>query len=232
MSTELSLYSLNENLLALLDTQDMVSDELQTEIEREIVRVALQIEKKVDSVSGFIRHCKATEDNIDSEIARLKALKAHYVAGETRCKGYVADIIRAAGKDAKGKYKPLEGETSVMRLQANGGVQALEITDPTAIPEDMCKATITMSLVDWNAMYSIWKEEMPTGETDIKGLRVVREPDSALLRAALIETCQRCEGKGLMLDGSELPCPSCGGEKTRQVPGARLLPRVESLRVI
>ena len=53
MSTELSLYGQIENLTALLDTQDLVSDEQRVELEREIVRVALQVEKKVDSVSGF-----------------------------------------------------------------------------------------------------------------------------------------------------------------------------------
>jgi len=221
VSTELSLYGQIENLTALLDTQDMVSDEQRVEIEREIVRVALQVEKKVDSVSGFIRHCKATEDNIDAEIARLKALKAHYASGEARCKGYVADIIRAAGKDAKGKYRPLEGRTSVMRLQANGGVQALEVSDPIAVPGELSTVTIKMPWAEW-------------ADLDLEGVNVITttiEPDTALLRSALMNPCQRCAGDGLMHDGSELPCAECGGEKTRRVPGARLLPRGESVVV-
>ena len=203
MSTELSLYGQIENLTALLDTQDMVSDEQRVEIEREIVRVALQVEKKVDSVSGFIRHCKATEDNIDAEIARLKALKAHYASGEARCKGYVADIIRASGKDAKGKYRPLEGRTSVMRLQTNGGVQALEIALENAIPTHLGKFHGAIGEQHYRRLRELCGDDPNTlAELD----RMTWQVDTGAVRAIL--------------------------ERGSEVPGASLLPRGESLRVL
>lgn len=242
MSTELSLYGQIENLTALLDTQDMVSDEQRVEIEREIVRVALQVEKKVDSVSGFIRHCEATEKNIDAEITRLKALKAHYVSGEARCKGYVADIIRAAGKDAKGKYRPLEGKTSVMRLQANGGIRSLVVDDDSRVPDGCCRAVVTLPYLDWINMCkcceaSLEWQQLPDMTRTISN----RESDTALLRSALMEQCQRCGGAGIIfLDGdentpeemrSQMPCNMCGGDGLQRIPGGRLLPRGESLVV-
>jgi hypothetical protein len=213
----------------------MVSDEQRVEIEREIVRVVLQVEKKVDNVSGFIRHCEATAKNIDAEIARLKALKAHYASGETRCKGYVADIIRAAGKDAKGKYRPLEGKTSVMRLQANGGVQALEITDPSAIPDENCHILGSLSFREWKTVYDLVVGICGPHSKEAKWLcDFKREPDTALLRSALMEPCPMCQGKKIVdteaADGGAR-CGSCAGDGLNRVPGARLLPRGESLHV-
>ena len=202
-TSEYSLYGLEAELLALLDTEDLVTDPNQrAEIEREIIAVRCAVVEKRDRVAGLIRHCKQTQSAIAEERNRLATLAAHYEAVEERVKGYVAEVIRAAGKDSKGKYKPLEGRTLVMRLQASGGVQSLEIVQENAIPTHLGKFHGVIGEQHYRRLRELCGDDPNTlAELD----RMTWHVDTGSVRAIL--------------------------EGGAEVPGARLLHRGESVVV-
>ena len=51
-----------------------------------------------------------------------------------------------------GKPKKLEGRTGALYLKANGGKQAVEVTDESLVPDELCTVTVTMTLTYWTQM--------------------------------------------------------------------------------
>src|ERR1700760_3432635 len=85
VSTAVTLYSLEENLVALLDTVDMVDDPQQQEaIFQEIVSAHLAAVDKRDRVGQFLAHCEGQQASITAEIQRLQKLKKAYETTQDR----------------------------------------------------------------------------------------------------------------------------------------------------
>ncbi|MGH2359486.1 MAG: siphovirus Gp157 family protein, partial [bacterium] len=132
----LTLYAIEEDLLALLDTQEMVDDpQEQLAILDEIAQKTEQAVAKRDNLIRFLRHLAFQEDNIDAELVRLKKLKASYTTGRERVEAYVLDIIhRFVEEPRKGGPRKLEGSIGV--LAAVGTPAAVRIVDEALIPDD------------------------------------------------------------------------------------------------
>lgn len=146
MSQLLSLHAIEENLLALLDTEDVEGVDREA-IEREIIATRLAAIDKRDSVAAFLSHCEAQQDNIGKEIARLCALEKHYANTQARTEQYVIDVIVAAGKDAKGKYRKLEGTTSILSVKTCPA--ALEVTNEEVVPNAFKTVTVKLPAETW-----------------------------------------------------------------------------------
>jgi len=148
MSTGLTLYSLEENLVALLDTAEMVEDEQQQiEILCEIAEANGAAVEKRDNVIRMHRHLDIQQAAIDTEIKRLQTLKAGYARSQERLERYVIRIMDEFVPAPKKGAKKLEGSIGVLALKQNPA--AVEITDEAAVPTKYKDVTVSMDADDW-----------------------------------------------------------------------------------
>ncbi len=230
-ATNLTLSAIESTLSQLLDLRDQAETEGNSEavtvIDQQIQEYFVVEVKKVDSIANAYRtfaHYGAT--------ARAEAERLHDRARKFE---KVCERIKAWAQYAmeRNDKKRLDSPLNTLRVQANGGLQPLEVYDPMAVPLEMKQVTITMRASDW-----MWLKEC--GDIDTHACtreyseRV--EPDSEAIRDALKKRhkcpecdgvpfhpqkpgkgyCARCEGKGDIPD---------------TVPGARLLERGRHLRI-
>lgn len=147
MSTALTLFEIEDRYLALVNSEECVSPEMEQEFRTEL-SVALQSAvAKRDKVAQFLLACKQHEGAIDAEIKRLQALKKSWQAGRERMEKYVVSVIEGLGTDAKGKHHPLKGEISILSVRRNP--VHVEITDPEAVPQQFKTVTVCMSADAW-----------------------------------------------------------------------------------
>ncbi len=143
-----TLYALEENLVALLDTVDMVEDPAQQEaIARDIVAAHLAAVEKRDKVAQFIAHCEIQQAGIDAEIKRLQNLKQTYSKTQERVEGYVTRTILDLGKDEKGKYRKLEGKTAVFSVKSCPA--SVDIKDDAVVPSSLKTLALTVPAEAW-----------------------------------------------------------------------------------
>ncbi|MGE5571101.1 MAG: siphovirus Gp157 family protein [Rhodospirillales bacterium] len=151
MSTALTLYNIEEHLVALLDTAEMVeTPEQQEAIFAEIQQALVSAVEKRDRVNQFIVHCESQQTAIDAEIKRLRALKDNYARAADRMQEYIVRTIQALGTDEKGRYRKLEGKTCVFGLRACP--PSVEIRNEGEIPADYKTLTITVPAKVWEEL--------------------------------------------------------------------------------
>ena len=143
MNTALTLYDLESELTALLDTEPMVEDkEARLEILDDIAKAGEAAVAKRDNVIRFLRFLDLQQGNIDTEIARLKALKDSYAKGQKRVEAYVVSVIEQFVAEPKRGGKKLEGSIGVLSLRKNP--DSVEIPEPAAVPEEFKDAVLRM----------------------------------------------------------------------------------------
>jgi hypothetical protein len=138
----LTLYDVETNLAALVDTADLVPADQEQAFVAELEAALLSAADKRDRVAQFLAHLEAQAALAESEIKRLRERKAVIQAAQERLEGYVVKIIEALGPDKKGKYRKLEGNTATLSLRACPA--SVEIADESQIPIDY--KTITVKL--------------------------------------------------------------------------------------
>ena len=113
----------------------------------------------------------------------------------------IKEVLDVLGKDAKGKYRKLEGNTTVMFLR--GCPTSVEVTDINALPLDYQNATVTMpaSLLNdvLNALEEGFREEV-MGEI---GGSISRVADKRAIKAA-VEAGVEVLGAELITDKTTL----------------------------
>lgn len=172
MSTALTLYNLEEQLVALLDTQEMVEDEQQQiAILEQIAEASQEAIAKRDGVVRMFRHLELQQTGIDAEIKRLQALKANYTHAEERLEKYVIRILDELVLAPKKGAKKLEGSIGVLSLKQNP--PAVEITDERLVPTKFREVTVTMDAQDWLSIpdeltLRARKTEYRTKKADVK----------------------------------------------------------------
>lgn len=146
----LNLYQIEEDLQALLDTAEGgVAPEHQEEIQQAIIVAHMNAVDKRERVHQFMTHVDGQIDNIDRELERLQKLKKSYGSAVGRIAGYIVSVIQGLGKDGKGKYKKLEGQTCVFSLRA--APDSVEVLDDTKVPNRFKKFTLTVPAEAWDA---------------------------------------------------------------------------------
>ncbi len=183
MSTALTLYSLEENLVALIDTEDLVeSEEQHLEILREIAQANDAAIAKRDGVIRMHRHLELQQANIDAEIKRLQALKASYAHAQERFEKYVIRVMDECVPQPKKGCKKLEGSIGVLKLAKKS--PAVDIEDEAKIPAQYKNVIVAMDADTW--------------------LRFAPEPMVALARK--VEYCvKKAEVKEALKAGQDVP---------------------------
>jgi len=138
----LSMYELEDDLAALLDTEEMVSPEQRAEFEQQL---AEQLEKTVakrDRVGEFMSYCEAQAEACKNEAKRLQERAGRFLAAREQMRRYVLMIVERLGSDVKGKPRKLEGQKYTFSSRQNAGT--VEITDAALIPEIYRRITLTL----------------------------------------------------------------------------------------
>ena len=237
MSLDLSLYTIESDLSNLIEMREQAQAELyaittlgespeRTEATEALKIIDDQISqyigaeiRKVDNIRSFWRHCELMRDaakaEAETQAQRAKAWASRLDRLKETCRSVMETIPFPTGKPRK-----LEGRTGSLLLKANGGKQAVEISDESMVPDELCTVTVTMSAALWNAAAVFFAE-------DLVGTKVgPRTPSLSLIGEAIQKPCVACNGVGAPWNNSaSVPCPECGGSGHQSVPGCRLSPR-------
>jgi len=144
MSTELTLYQIEDDLRALLDTEEGMEpdDENRLQILQEIGEKTEQAIQKRDNVIRFLRHLDMQIEAVDREIERLKNLKQSWLAGKEKVERYVARVIEECVPEPKRGQRKLEGTVGVLTLRK--APDRVEVSDVEALPPRYVDATATV----------------------------------------------------------------------------------------
>lgn len=127
-----TMYDLEQELLALVDTGDLVAEDQREAYERELIAVRLAAVEKRDRVAHFLAECDMREEGIKAEVERLTKLRRSYASARERVEALIVGIITSMGTDEKGKYPVLRGNHCRFSVARNRS--AVLITDAAAVP--------------------------------------------------------------------------------------------------
>ncbi len=148
MSTALTLYQIEDDLVAMLNSVDMVDDpEAKAVVEQEIIAQHLKAVEKRDKVSQFLAHCDNQEEFISKEIERLTELRNHFTATRDRVEDYIVFTIKALGKDDNDKWRKLDGRTCSFSIAKKP--LSTEITSLDDLDDKFKDYTVKLSAEDW-----------------------------------------------------------------------------------
>lgn len=214
----ITLRDIEQSISGLLE---ILEDPAITEEERAVAQDQLvhwigEELSKVDRVRGFIRHCIAMGSSAESTAKEYTARARLW--DERKCR--LSDLCMLVMEERG--VKKLEGAGGLLRIQINGGKQALTISDEKLIPDEfrVMRITAPVKLLQW----------LPLQKLQAAGARVSYEIDEQKVRTALAEPCPACTGI-ISLDTTIDNCPACGGSGKAGVPGAHLEPRGSHLRL-
>ena len=145
-------------------------------------------------------------------------------------KRYVMDVMRNRGINA------LKTSLNTIHIQGNGGLRELLIDDSEAVPDELCQFEGSLNMHDWDFTLAVL-DALPQTDLARRSVAALRafskKPIKELVRAALEKKCEVCSGAGTSdpQDPEFFCCGACGGSGYRQVSGAHLADRGESLRI-
>ena len=244
-----SLFKLESEIAELLEIrQDLLSDpESADELAPAIAQVENQLSelfgaevRKVDGIRKVWAHLEMVADAAAIEQKR-QAERARIAKSQLeRLKDGVKTVMQMMPWHP-GKPRKIEGQTGVLYLKANGGKQAVEITDESLVPDEYCEVTATFRADDFAELSRILAEfNKDFKDAPLTCRNACKSVSLTLVAAALTEKCQRCNGNGVVEDSvrpdgevvpGQNPCKVCGGEGHEGVPGARLVPRGEHVEM-
>lgn len=193
-----SLYDIEQNLQALLETADSeVPVELEAEY-RQAVAVAMRdsVEKR-NRIYQFLRMLALSHDNCAAEIERLMKRQELYVNTKARMHAYISLVIDSLGKDAKGKYIPLKCDFCTFSLRPTPG--AVMITDEAKVPANFKSISVNMPLEVWEKV----KAQLPEEAEVLKGYEKNTSVSLSKIGAA-IKSGENVDGADLSIGGKSL----------------------------
>jgi Siphovirus Gp157 len=195
----LTLYYFEDHLAALTESVETVIPEQEQEFLEDFKAALTSAAEKRDRVAHHLAHLEEQQAFAAKEISRLQKFKKEREAAQVRLEGYVAYCIESQGKDKAGKYRKLEGNTTVMFLRACPA--SVEVTDLDSLPLDYQSATVTMPASILNDMLHALDEdfrEMVLGE-----MVTTLSADKRAIKAA-IEGSVEIPGAKLITDKTTL----------------------------
>jgi hypothetical protein len=146
----LTLYSLEEHLVALGDSVDLVAEGQEQEFLADFKAALMAAIEKRDRVGEFLVHLASQAELAAAEIKRLQERKAAYLRTIERIEGYVIHVIKSLGEDNKGKWRKLEGQHFTFGLKKCP--DSVQITDEQEVPAAFKNATLTLPLELWDEL--------------------------------------------------------------------------------
>jgi ABC-type transporter Mla subunit MlaD len=140
--TAMTLYDAEEYLSALVESVETVTPEQEQEFLEDLKAALSSAAEMRDRVAHHLAHLEEQQAFAAKEISRLQKFKKERKAAQARLESYVAYCIESQGKDKSGRYKKLEGNTTVMFLRTCPA--SVEVTDMNSVPSGYLSATVTM----------------------------------------------------------------------------------------
>ncbi|HZU25505.1 MAG TPA: siphovirus Gp157 family protein [Bryobacteraceae bacterium] len=191
--TAAPLYRIEEYLAALVETAELVPEDQEREFQAEFEAALTTAVEKRDRVGQFFAHLEQQIEFAKLEIERLRERKAAYERALDRLENYVVGTIEHLGKDARGKYRRLEGRT--VTFSVRGCPPSVEVTDEPAVPAAFKALTIRLPATIWERML----DALDVGERAAV-LQQVRNPEVAVDKRAVKTAIER----GVLVAGAEL----------------------------
>ena len=113
-------------------------------------RRSCKAKEKRGRLGSFLAYCEAMAEMASKEITRLQKRRDFFTRTVERLEGYVELILRNLGKDAKGKWLRLEGNTSSFTLK--NLPPSTTITDEAAVPTAYKTVSVTLPAPLWEQM--------------------------------------------------------------------------------
>lgn len=197
-AASLTLYEVEDDLLALLDSEALVTPEQKTQFEVELALALLAARSKRDRVASFIKSCDTAAKFAGEEIKRLRDRKQVFENASERLREYVTRVIREMGEDAKGKLHKLEGDHFTMYAQACP--VSADISDEASIPGKYKNITVTMAMNEWAQLMLTAEQQIPgwTKRFDGSDAPLVSIDKQAIKRD--LEAGQEIPGADLIVD--------------------------------
>jgi len=150
-TSSFTLYELEENLRALVNSIDLAEEPVARELVLEEIGRALRTTReKRDAVAAFLRHCDVQQQFADAEIERIQKRKAFIAAVQEELEAYLVKVIvQFAPLDRKGIQR-LEGDFSSFRIQKNP--DSVSVENANAIPVAFKHVVLTMPAHVWEAL--------------------------------------------------------------------------------
>lgn len=227
----MNLYNIEDALLQLSEARERAVEEGEVEA---VVVIDAETEKylsneavKVNSYAALIRKRASDAEILAEEASRLAARANAAAAHVKRLKETALRVMKTF------RVTELKTPQNTLRRCGNGGLSPLEIDEHFDLGSENApyqNATITMSRKQWMRLVHREMTEQEVSELE-RNLKIT--PDSEAIRKALAErvACPDCSSMARPLpDG----CRRCTGAGTlpRTIPGVRLLPRGEHVRLL
>jgi len=206
-SQSLTLWDLETNLGALADSVDTVEPGQEQEFLEDFRQALIEAKEKRDRVASFLAYCEAMAEMASNEIARLQKRRDFFARTVERVEGYVELILRNLGKDSKGKWQKLEGNTSSFGLRNLPA--STVITDEAAVPTAYKTVNVTLPAPLWEQVVDSLDMELAN-----QVLNGVRKPNSTVSKTMVKDAIEQHvpNWKELLKDRPSVFC--------EQVPGA------------
>ncbi len=196
-----SLYELEETLVAFVEAMDMVQPEDEAAFAEAFSQALTAAQDKRDRVCQFLAHLESQAEMAKIEIKRLQDRKAAIESAQGKLEAYVVKVIESLGPDPKGKSRKLEGQYSTLALRTCPA--SVEVLDESAIPDDYQRVTVTLPAPMWTELLDALDVETAARVEETTG-KPKKAVDKTALKSAL--------------------------ESTPDIPGARLVVGKHSLR--
>jgi hypothetical protein len=194
VTTEWTLCDIEDHLLALTESMETATPGQEQEFLEDFSAALTSAAEKRDRVAHHLAHLEQQQEFAAREISRLQKFRKEREAAQARLEGYVSYCIRTQGKDKAGKYKRLEGNTTVMFLR--GCAASVEVRDLNAVPLDYQSATFTLPA-------SMLNDLLNTLGEDFRG-EVRAEIARTLSRVADKRAIKQAIEMGIEVPGAEL----------------------------
>ena len=194
VTTEWTLCDIEDHLIALTESMETVTPDQEQEFLEDFSAALTSAAEKRDRVAHHLARLEQQQEFAAKEISRLQKFKKERESAQARLEGYVSYCIQAQGKGKDGKYKKLEGNTTVMFLR--GCAASVEVRDLNAVPLDYQSATVTLPA-------SMLNDLLNTLEEDFRG-KVTAEIAGTLSRVADKRAIRQAIDAGIEVPGAEL----------------------------
>lgn len=179
-----SLYDLEAKLEALEDSIETVTPEQESEFLAEFGKALVAAKEKRDRVQAYMVRLEASAAAADVEMKRQQARKVRYERALEGLESYVASIIVGQGKDAKDKWRKMEGENVTFSLRACPAT--VVITDEMAIPARHKTITISLPAETWETLLDSLEMELRAQVLD-----QVKRPDVSVSKTSVKDEIER-----------------------------------------
>jgi len=183
MRASLPLYEIEQTLAAYCETAEVVTPEQEEEFLQEFAAMLLQAVEKRDRMGQFLAHLDTQIGLAEQEIKRLLERKEAYERVREKTEEYLVRVIQSLGKDAKDRWKKLEGKTITFSLR--GKPLSVKLLDDSTVPMQYKVVNVSLRLPA-----EVWETFLDTLDLALRaelldGARVEYTVSKTAVKAAL-----------------------------------------------